>query len=69
MRKWYIQRKPGTAAFLPFWKQSVHKTKTVSLWVLPHKTQSYDIKIPNLPKQEDRPEQFYQSINYYKKYF
>lgn len=41
----------------------------LSLWVLPHKTQSYEIKIPNLPKQEYRPEQFYQSINDYKKLF
>lgn len=69
MRKWYTQRKPGRASFLPFWKQSVHKTKTVSLWVLSHKIQSYDIKIPNLPKQEYRPEQFHQSIKYYKKLF
>lgn len=36
---------------------------------LSHKTQSYDIKIRNLPKQEYRPEQFHQSIKYYKKLF
>lgn len=69
MRKWYIWRKPGPADFVPFWKQSVHKTKTVSLWVLPHKTQSYYIKIHNLPKQEYSPEKFHQSIKYYKKLF
>lgn len=36
---------------------------------LSHKTQSYDIKIRNLPKQEYRPEQFHQSIKHYKKLF
>lgn len=71
-RKWYIvpiRRKPGPAAFLPFLKQSIHKTKTAPLPALPHKAQSYDIKTPNLPKHEYRPKQFHQSRKFYKNVF